>query len=113
MVGIVIISVIMSSIKFIVSIPGIIICIRSKNRLSKVGTIFFMLYIIQFVYFWIKMLVIDRLFMTHMISGEELGRYMEIANVPEALFDTAARILIIIGVLKVTSIEYQKGKANE
>lgn len=111
--GITFVFVIMPNIKFIVAIIGMIICIRSKNRLLKVGTIFFMLYIIQFVYFWIKILVLDGLFKTNMISGEDIGKYMAIMNVPEVLLGIAAQATIIFGVIKENNIRNQQEKIDE
>lgn len=94
----------MFTIKIIVTVIGLIICIRSKTRFSKFGTIFFLLLIVQFVYLFIELEILyphfEDMLYNKVIDPETFGLYGSLVQLPEFILEGASLVAIIFGVVK-------------
>jgi hypothetical protein len=94
----------MSGIQYIIAIIGLIISIRSKNKFSNIGVVFFMLVLLQFVYYLIIVMIfyssLGVQFMTKVITEELFGMYASMIYIPEEILGIASLVTIIVGVVK-------------
>lgn len=98
----------MLEIQFVIAIIGLIICIRTKTRFSRIGKIFFLLVVLQLVYSVIESKVIFPHFtdmaINKVIDNEMFGQYVFISAMLGELFGIASVITIIVGVTKGSSV---------
>lgn len=94
----------MLEIQFIIAIIGLIICIRTKSRFSRIGMIFFSLVILQLVYSVIASKFISPHFtdmvINKVIEEEMFGMYLHISVMLGEMFGIASVITVIVGVMK-------------
>ncbi|SHJ88186.1 hypothetical protein SAMN02745751_03626 [Dethiosulfatibacter aminovorans DSM 17477] len=94
----------MTLVKFIVTIIGLIVCIRSKNKFSKYGTIFFLLLIVQFAYLFVEIKFFypyfEDMLYNKVIDPETFGIYGSLVQLPEYILEGASLVAIIFGIVK-------------
>lgn len=94
----------MSPVQFVIAIIGLVICIRSKNKLSRIGIIFFSLIILQFVYSMIRLTflttLIEDMGINRTMDEAIFDRYSTLLYIPEIVLKVSSLITIIIGIIR-------------
>ena len=94
----------MTPVQFVVAIIGLIISIKRKNKYSRIGTVFFSLVALQFVFFVIQMVVISTLMKDMGLNGTfdkaMFDFYSYLTSIPVAVLRVASLITIIVGVVR-------------
>lgn len=107
----------MSVVQSIIAIIGLIISIKTKNKFSKIGIVFFSLVFLQFVFFVVEMKVfiphINEMVFNGVIDMEKFGWYVSMAYILGDTLGAAALITIIVGVIKENSIRNQQKEIGE